>query len=89
MARASDHLLAVSWVMVFGDVVLERRLKRHLYISQLAWEHLGVCVCVSQKSYRRWLGRGKSSHLCLDCIAAPLTLNWMSGSSRLINLIDV
>lgn len=46
MARASDHLLAVSWVMVFGDVVLERRLKRHLYISQLAWEHLGVCVCV-------------------------------------------
>ncbi len=33
------------------------------YVSRLAWERLGVPL----KSWRKWLGRGKSGHLCLDC----------------------
>ncbi len=34
------------------------------YVSQLAWERLGV---PPRKSWRKCLGRGKSGHLCLDC----------------------
>ncbi|XP_078797501.1 uncharacterized protein LOC110017564 [Oryzias latipes] len=32
-------------------------------LFRLAWEHVGV----PQRSWRKWLGRGKSGHLCLDC----------------------
>ncbi|KAI3354190.1 hypothetical protein L3Q82_018725, partial [Scortum barcoo] len=53
------------------------------YVSWLAWERLGI-PC--KKSWRKYLGSGKSGYLCLDCYLRDLVPDkrwkmdgWMDG----------